>query len=147
LDNRGFVTLQTNITFDTTKPSVNERPTVDKRHIENEVRVADGQTIILGGLRKKASRDAMQKVPFLSDLPGIGKLFGSSNLTDNNTEMFIFITPKIIQDPLEEMENYRVQQLQKRPGDIPEFMVKIEEAKNKLRQKEYSNTFKTLFTR
>jgi general secretion pathway protein D len=144
-DVKGFVTLQTNITFDTTKPSVNERPNVDKRHIENEVRVADGQTIILGGLRKKASSDYIQKVPFLSDLPGIGKLFGSSNLTDQNTEMFIFITPKIIQDPLDEMDSYRSYQLQKRPGDLPEFLVKIEAAKEKQRQKQYSNTFKTLF--
>jgi general secretion pathway protein D len=144
-DHRGFVTLQTNITFDTPKPSLNERPTVDKRHIENEVRVADGQTIILGGLRKKASSDQTQKVPFLSDLPGLGKLFGSSHLTDHNTEMFIFITPKIIQDPLEEMDHYRTMQLQKRPGDIPEFLQILEEAKNKKRQKEYSNTFKTLF--
>lgn len=58
-----------------------------------------------------------------------------------------FITPKIIQDPLEEMDSYRTTQLQKRPGDIPEFLEKIEEAKNKLRQKEHSNTFKTLFGR
>lgn len=144
-DSKGFVTLQTNITFDTTLPSANERPTVDKRHLENEVRVADGQTIIIGGLRKKTSQDNMQKVPFLSDLPGIGKLFGSSYLTDNNTEMFIFITPKIIQDPLEEMDNYRAVQLMKRPGDIPEFLEKIEEAKDKQRRKQYDNTFKTLF--
>lgn len=144
-DGRGFVTLQTNITFDTVKPSLDERPNVNKRHLENEVRVADGQTIILGGLRQKASRDNMQKVPFLADIPGIGKLFGSSDLTDNNTEMFIFITPRIIQDPIEEMDNYRTVQLKRRPGDIPEFLAKIEEAKQKERMKQYNSTFKTLF--
>jgi len=146
-EGKGFVTLQTNITFDTTKPSTDSRPRVDKRHIENEVRVADGQTIIVGGLRKQASHDQTQKVPFLSDIPGFGKLFGSSHLNDNNTEMFIFITPRIIQDPLEEMDAYREKQLQKRPGDLPEFLVKIEEAKQKARNKQFSNTFNTLFYR
>lgn len=144
-EGRGFVTLQTNITFDTTKPSANERPNVDKRHIENEVRVADGQTIILGGLRKKASRDMMQKVPFLSDIPGIGKLFGSSDLTDNNTEMFIFITPKIIKDPIDEMDAYRQVQLKRRPGDVPEFLAKVEEAKDAVIRKQFNSSFKTLF--
>ena len=47
-EEKGFVTLQTDITFDTTKPSHDDRPLVDKRHIENEVRVLDGETVVLG---------------------------------------------------------------------------------------------------
>ena len=52
-DQTGFVTLKTNLEFDTTQISFNDRPPVTRRHVENEVCVADGETIILGGLRRK----------------------------------------------------------------------------------------------
>lgn len=145
LEGKGFVTLQTNITFDTTKPHADERPTVDKRHIENEVRVVDGQTIILGGLRKKATQDSQERIPLLGEIPGLGKLFGSTSLIDNNTEMFIFITPKIIQDPKEELDRIRLEELKKRPGDMPEFLEKMVEARNAEKKKYFINTMKMFF--
>ncbi|MCI0382325.1 MAG: hypothetical protein L0207_04665 [Chlamydiae bacterium] len=144
-DKKGFVTLQTDITFDTTKQSVDDRPPVDKRHIENEVRVEDGETIILGGLRRKATQDNQDKVPFLGEIPGLGKLFGSTKLTDNNTEMFFFITPKIVLDPKEQLIQIRREELKKRPGDTPEFLKKAIEAREKERKKYFSNSFRLLF--
>lgn len=144
-ERKGFVTLQTNITFDVTKPNTDDRPRVDKRHIENEVRVYDGETVILGGLRRKAVRDNAQKVPFLGDLPGIGKLFGSSELTDDSTEIFFFITPKIITDPKEEMFNLRCRELRRRPGDIPEFLCRLEEARECEKNRLFSNSLRTYF--
>lgn len=144
-DQRGFVTLQTNITFDTTKPNPDDRPHVDKRHIENEVRVVDGETVILGGLRRKSSQDNQEKVPFLGEIPGLGKLFGSTKLTDHNTEMFFFITPKIILDPQEQLLQVRRQQLCKRPGDLPEFMRCVMEARAKDKKKQFARSMKLLF--
>lgn len=144
-EKKGFVTLQTNITFDTTKPSTNDRPTVDKRHIENEVRVYDGQTIILGGLRRKSLRDNSQKVPFLGEIPGIGKLFGSSELTDDNTEIFFFITPKIIVDPKEELIELRCRELEKRPGDIPEFLCRLVTARECEKKRLFANSIRAFF--
>lgn len=143
-EGKGFVTLQTDITFDTTKPHPDDRPLVDKRHIQNEVRVVDGQTIILGGLRRKASQDSQEKLPFLGEIPGLGKLFGSTKLTDNNTEMFFFITPKIILDPKEEFDLLRTEELKKRAGDIPEFLEKMVEARNKERKKFFQNSLKII---
>ncbi len=142
---KGFITLQTNITFDTTKPSKDDRPPVDKRHIENEVRVYDGQTIILGGLRRKSVRDSSQKVPFLGEIPGLGKLFGSTELSDDNTEMFFFITPKIITDPKEELLVIRCQELERRPGDIPEFMCRLVQARDREKKRLFSNSIRTFF--
>jgi general secretion pathway protein D len=126
----GFVTLQTNITFDTPR-SKGDRPQIDRRNVENEVRVADGETVILGGLRKKITHDNQEKVPFLGEIPGLGKLFGTSKLMDHNTEMFIFITPTIITDPKEDLERLRTETLKKRPGDIPEFLDCLVEARDK----------------
>ncbi|HEY5260218.1 MAG TPA: hypothetical protein VIJ46_06175, partial [Rhabdochlamydiaceae bacterium] len=127
----GFVTLHTNVTFDTPRSKHDDRPLIDRRNVENEVRVADGETVILGGLRKKITHDNQEKVPFLGELPGIGKLFGTSKLTDHNTEMFIFITPTIITDPKEDQERLRTETLKKRPGDIPEFLECLVEARDR----------------
>jgi general secretion pathway protein D len=145
-EDKGSVTLQTNITFDTTTPSAVDRPRVDRRHIENEVRVLDGETVILGGLRRKSKIDREEKVPFFGDIPGIGKLFGTTQLTDNDTEMFFFITPKIIFDSKEQMEKIRTSELKKRPGDIPEFLVKVEKARDKAAKKFLKNSLRAVFS-
>lgn len=125
------VTLQTNITFDTPKSSHDDRPLVDRRHIENEVRVTDGQTVIIGGLRRKATQDNEERIPFFGEIPGLGKFFGSTQLTDTNTEMFFFITPHIVLDPQETLDKIRADELKKRPGDIPEFLERAIEAQDK----------------
>lgn len=143
---KGFVTLQTDITFDTTKPAHDDRPLVDKRHIQNEVRVVDGQTVILGGLRRKASQDSEEKLPFFGDLPGIGMLFGSTKLIDNNTEMFFFITPQIVLDPKDELDQIRTEELKKRAGDIPEFLDKMVEARNRESKKFFKQSMKTFLS-
>jgi general secretion pathway protein D len=145
-EDQGLVTLQTNITFDTTKPHQDDRPLVDRRHIENEVRVVDGETVIIGGLRRKSKHDLEEKIPFLGDIPGIGKLFGTTQLTDHDTEMFFFITPRIVYDPQDSMQKYRTEELKKRPGDIPEYLQKVEEARDKQKHKFFQKSLKTFFT-
>jgi general secretion pathway protein D len=143
---KGFITLQTNVTFDTTKHlNQDDRPLVDRRHIENEIRVSDGQTVILGGLRRKSSQDNEDKIPFLGDIPGLGKLFGSMKLTNHNTEMFIFITPTIVLDAEEQWIQIRNEEVRKRPGDIPEYLERIVEAQEKERKRYFNNSFKALF--
>lgn len=144
-EGKGFVTLKTNITFDTTKPNSDDRPLVDRRHIENEVRVLDGQTVVIGGLRRKSSQDREDKVPLLGEIPGIGKLFGSTHLADNNTEMFFFITPRIIQDSQQELDSMRLEELKRRPGDIPEFLQRLTEARAKEKGRFLAHTMKLFF--
>ncbi|MCB1072956.1 MAG: hypothetical protein H7A41_02830 [Chlamydiales bacterium] len=145
-DDKHFVTLETNVTFDTIKKNVqNDRPPVSKRHIENHVRVVDGETVILGGLREKTAEDSSSKLPFLGELPGIGKFFGDSRMTDEKTEMFFFITPHIIFDAKGELDKLRREQLTKRPGDLPEFLERIEEAKKRDKKRLFDNSLKLLF--
>jgi general secretion pathway protein D len=144
-DQIGSVSLQTDVTFDTTEVSLQNRPPVHRRHIVNEVQVADGETVILGGLRRKSEEDRREKIPFLGDLPGVGKLFGSTKTTDTNTEMFIFITPRIIHDPIEDLRRIRQEDYQKRAGDIPEFLQRLDCAKELERKRLFDNTLKMLF--
>jgi len=142
---KGFVTLKTDVNFDTTKMSLDDRPPVTRRHIENEVRIADGETVILGGLRRQTSEDTREKIPFLGDLPGIGKLFGTTKLADHSNEMFIFITPKIIKDPIEDLKKIRQEEVSKRAGDLPEFYQRIEESKKEERRKLFHKSLQLIF--
>lgn len=132
-DDTNFITLQSDITFDTfdrtVAGTITDRPDVKRRHVVNEVRIADGQTVIIGGLRSKETSDSKKQIPLLGELPGIGKLFSDTSMKDTGKEMFIFITPKIISDPLEEMERIRTQQLCRRPGDIPAFLCRLDRAR------------------
>jgi len=141
----GFITLDTDISFDTTKRNKDERPDVTRRHIKNHVRIADGETLILGGLRQKNSQDCKDSIPFLGEIPGIGKLFSTTDLSDTSTEMFLFITPKIIGDPSAAAERVRLEELSKRPGDVPEFFHELVEAKGKERRRLFEGSMATLF--
>lgn len=145
----GFVTLQTNITFDTPhadpKNEQDDRPRISRRHIENEVRVLDGQTVIIGGLRKKLARDSQEKIPFVGDIPILGRLFGATKYSDKTTEMFFFITPTIIRDPKEQMDQFRKDDLKKRPGDLPEFLQCLVDARDNENRKTFANSFKAFF--
>ena len=64
---------------------------------------------------------------------------------DEETEMFIFITPKIILDNEGESDRLRLEELAKRPGDIPEFLQRVEEAKNAEKGELFADSLKLLF--
>ena len=143
----GFITLDTDISFDTTKRNKDDRPDVTRRHIKNHVRIADGETLILGGLRQKNSQDTRDSIPFLGEIPGIGKLFGTTDMNDTSTEMFLFITPKIIGDPGEAAQLAKLEELCKRPGDVPEFFHELQLAKGRERKRLFQGSMTALFGR
>ncbi|MBX7067115.1 MAG: hypothetical protein K1X28_07780 [Parachlamydiales bacterium] len=141
-----FVSLETDLEFDSTKIiTLDNRPPVTRRNIKNQVRVADGETIILGGLRQQIEEDNREKIPFLGDIPGIGKLFGTARARDVSTEMFIFITPRIVKDPIEDLRWIRQEEYSLRAGDIPEFLQCLDDAKTYERKKLFSQSLKLLF--
>ena len=121
-DEEAYITLDTDITFDSVQSTSDNRPNVTRRHITNEVRVSDGETVILGGLRRKTQEDGREAMPFLGDIPGVGKLFSNTELGDSSTEMFIFITPRIIEDSSQALDRIRTKELSRRPGDSPELI-------------------------
>ncbi len=129
-DPTNYITLVSEITFDTFPPGQenSDQPQVNRRQIINEVNIPDGQAVIIGGLRRKQGSDSCDKVPFLGEIPGLGKLFSTTNISDDETEMIIFMTPKIISNPKEDFARLRREQLCKRPGDLPCFLAKLNEA-------------------
>lgn len=74
----------------------NEIPIVETAEAETVLLIADGETIIMGGLIKNQTEIAQERIPFLGDLPGVGALFRSHKKTTKNTELVIFLTPKIV---------------------------------------------------
>ncbi len=75
-------------------------PSVDKREISTQVLVQSGETVVLGGIHEQEKRTNIAKIPFLGDLPFIGVLFRKTSTVDQNTELLIFVTPKILKDNL-----------------------------------------------
>lgn len=142
-----YVTLENDIVFEDIKGEIRsqDRPDVHKRAIKNQVRIADGQTVILGGLKTKAAEDKNEKIPFLGELPGIGKLFGTTVLNDRTNEMFIFIRPKVIHDPKQDLLRIREERLRKRPGDIELILTKIKEAREKCEVRRFQASWDLLF--
>lgn len=140
-----YVTMATDITFDTIKDIGNNRPDVTRRHLVNEVSVPEGQTVIIGGLRRRVTTETKDAVPFLGELPGVGRLFSDNTTRDEDTEMFLFITPKIISDPVEDFERIRRYEMTRRPGDIPEFLCRLYEAREIAKNRILDGTMRALF--
>lgn len=146
-DSPKFIHLSTDLVFDTTHHKEHDRPDVTRRNIKNEVRVADGETVILGGLRRKQAIDNSEMIPFLGELPGLGKLFSVTRMEDATTEMFIFITPRIVPDKTDEFRKMRQQAITTRPGDVPEFLLELIQARQKEKRRLFEGSMKLLLGR
>jgi type IV pilus assembly protein PilQ len=95
----GDVVMKLNITNDAPgSPTPTGQLQIDTRQIQTNVKVSDGETVMLGGIFQETIADGVNSVPFFADLPGVGFLFKNSNKTDNKTELLIFVTPKIVKD-------------------------------------------------
>jgi Flp pilus assembly secretin CpaC len=82
------------------------------RQATQSVAVMDGDTIVLGGLLSKEDQTQIQKIPFLSEIPFLGELFKKRTFKNGETELVIFLTPHITEQPasaetLEQTENLR----------------------------------------
>ncbi len=75
-------------------------PGFTRRATVSEVTVARGGTIALGGLIQRENRKLITKVPILGDIPILGKLFQSKRFQDLQTELVIFVTPRVLPNPL-----------------------------------------------
>lgn len=78
---------------------VTRLPEKSTRTANTRVRVGDGQTIVIGGLQQQETRDVTTRVPILGSIPLIGPmLFRSRNRRSTNSELVLFITPRLLND-------------------------------------------------
>ncbi len=74
-------------------------PVIDIRSASTVAVTPSGQTVILGGLMENSKSKTITKIPLLGDIPLLGNLFRRTQLSDAQTELIIFLTPKIIEAP------------------------------------------------
>jgi len=74
---------------------------ITKREADTSVVIADGQTLVLGGLIKTKRDEGRTGIPFLSRIPILGLLFGSRDNNFEKTELIILITPRVVTSPEE----------------------------------------------
>lgn len=75
-------------------------PAILTKQIQTNVLVNNGQTIVLGGIYKQDKNKSINRIPFFGELPVVGAFFRNTQVTLQNDELLIFITPKIITNSL-----------------------------------------------
>jgi type IV pilus assembly protein PilQ len=77
---------------------VNGVPTIRKNEVNAKILVGDGETIVIGGVFSSETQNSQMKVPFLGDLPVLGKMFRRDVTSESKSELLIFLTPRIIKN-------------------------------------------------
>lgn len=78
--------------------ALNNVPPIRKNEVNATVRVGDGQTIVIGGVYSTVQSNVVDKVPFLGDLPYVGRLFRRAVVQEKKSELLVFLTPRIMSD-------------------------------------------------
>ncbi len=99
----GYVTLDMNPTYSAPKPALKLGDSSiglkKERTFESKnVRVKDGETLVIAGLIQESENNTQSKVPILGDLPIIGTFFKNMDTLKNRSELIFMITPRIIKD-------------------------------------------------
>ena len=71
-------------------------PAITTRKMQTEVELADGQSFIIGGLLDNTESETFSKIPFLGDIPVLGRFFQSIQRNKANTELIVIVTPEIV---------------------------------------------------
>ena len=95
----GKVQMQLNITSDSPAGTApNGEIILNKNEVNTNVLVDNGETVVLGGIFEQETKSSQTKVPFLGDIPYLGRLFRKDLKSDNKRELLIFVTPRIVND-------------------------------------------------
>lgn len=73
-------------------------PSIETNEVITQVLVANGETVVLGGIFQSERSTTVTKTPFLGDIPYLGALFTKTENIDERAELLIFITPKLLKD-------------------------------------------------
>lgn len=95
-DNRIIMEVKVNKDEPDYANALNGVPPIKKNEVNAKVLVNDGETIVIGGVFSNTQTKATDKVPFLGDVPFIGRLFRRDSVTDTKNELLVFLTPRIM---------------------------------------------------
>jgi type IV pilus assembly protein PilQ len=94
----GNIILSLDVNKDTVGQATAAGFAINTKHIQTQVLVENGGTVVIGGIFELTETDSVTKVPLLGDLPGVGNLFKNRSKVSNKQEMLVFITPKVVAD-------------------------------------------------
>jgi type IV pilus assembly protein PilQ len=86
----------TNDQIDQAIPRVQGIPAIDTQAAETKVLIADGGTVVIGGIIVSNQQTAVQQVPFFGSLPAVGNLFKHTTVSSSSQELLFFLTPRIL---------------------------------------------------
>ncbi|CAN0321629.1 unnamed protein product, partial [Chrysoparadoxa australica] len=95
----GIVVLEVNQEVSSVRPTTTsgiDSPTIQKLEFTSTVAVQSESTVALGGLIRESQTDTNNAVPFLGRVPGLGAAFRDRAMTQERSELVIFLTPRII---------------------------------------------------
>jgi type IV pilus assembly protein PilQ len=104
IDDNGFVNLSVapSVSAPTGEFQVGDQGTAillaERQLTSGQIRVRDGQTLVLSGIIQESERVSTSKVPILGDIPILGALFRSTNRNDERRELIVLLTPQVIDD-------------------------------------------------
>ena len=92
----GNIILNVDVNKDSVGRSTANGFAIDTKHIQTQVLVENGGTVVIGGIYEQSDREDETKVPLLGDIPILGSLFKQKTRTANKSELLVFITPKML---------------------------------------------------
>ena len=92
----GNVLLTIQVNNDTPNRSNAGDPAINKMEISTKLLVADGDIVVIGGIKKNSTTNSKQQLPGVGDTPVLGNLFKGKSKTDNLDELLVFIAPRVL---------------------------------------------------
>jgi len=111
-----------------TSDLVNNQPVRDKMITTTNMIVQDGQTLLLGGILFQKDSTVKRKLPGLGDLPGIGALFRHEEVIRSNTELLVFITPRVVDEKLENVSEATRAAIERPREKLKDFLSDLDTA-------------------
>lgn len=94
----GNVILTVDVTNDSVGAFVPGGVSINTKHVQTQVQVENGGTVVIGGIYTQTISNDVNKVPLLGDIPILGYLFKQTSVVNKRTELLIFLTPKVVID-------------------------------------------------
>ncbi|RTL33924.1 MAG: type IV pilus secretin PilQ [Burkholderiales bacterium] len=92
----GNVILDVDVNKDSVGQVTNAGYAIDTKHVQTQVLVENGGTVVIGGIFLQTENSTDTKVPFLGDIPILGNLFKTNTRSADRSELLIFLTPKVV---------------------------------------------------
>lgn len=116
------LSLEITTEYNKVKSNTDNKPETFTRTVDTTVIVRDGETVVIGGIIGQDTTESVTKIPLLGDIPLIGWLFRHDTSSNRKTNMFVFITPRIIKNPAD-----LVKVTLEKEGQLGEVMPQVKE--------------------